>query len=117
MMIVTTIRNAMTGPGAHLLGRFFAHMAFCLSTSFAADIHAQNYSDIWWNASESGWGLTLVDHDTQLAGVWYTYTGAGRPVWYVMPAAPFTQGKRFATLDIYQATGPAYNVTFDLGNL
>src|SRR5206468_9886700 len=27
---------------------------------------AANYSDLWWNPSESGWGLTIADHDTTL---------------------------------------------------
>jgi hypothetical protein len=104
-----SMRSRMAGPGV----RIFTCIVFCLATAFAPAVHAQNFSDIWWNPNESGWGLTLVDHQTQLAGVWYTYTPAGRPVWYVMPAASFTQGKRFVTLDIYQSTGPGYNVAFN----
>jgi hypothetical protein len=76
-------------------------------------LHAQNYTDIWWNPNEPGWGLTLVDHDSQLAGVWYTYDIAGRPVWYVMPAAAFTQSRRFVSGDLYRTTGPAYNIAFN----
>jgi carboxyl-terminal processing protease len=92
---------------------FFYCLPLCLATLAVPAAYAQNYSDIWWNPNEAGWGLTLVDHETQLAGVWYTYTQTGKPIWYVMPAGVFNQGKRFATLDIYQTTGPAYNVPFN----
>jgi hypothetical protein len=90
-----------------------ACLVFCLAALSSTTALAQNYSDIWWNPNGSGWGLTLVDHDTQLAAVWYTYDLNERPVWYVMPAEAFSPDKRFATLDIYRTAGPAYNVNFN----
>jgi hypothetical protein len=68
---------------------------------------AQNHSDIWWNPNESGWGITIADHETQLFAVWYTYRADGRPVWFVIPGGTFTQGKRLFQGDIYQTTGPS----------
>ena len=96
-----------------LLNRIVLLLALCCSAMFSHAAHAQNYSDIWWNPSESGWGLTLADHDTQLFGVWYTYAPNGSPTWYVIPGGTFTQGKRFFSADIYQTTGPAYNTPFN----
>ena len=33
-----------------------------------------DFTDLWWNPSESGWGLSLVQHPTRaMFGVWYTY--------------------------------------------
>ena len=52
--------------------------------------HAANYSDIWWNPAESGWGITLADHETTLFGVWYTYRADGKPVWYTIPGGTFS---------------------------
>jgi hypothetical protein len=73
-----------------------------------------NYSDIWWNPLESGWGLTVADHQTQMFVVWYTYRQDGAPTWYVMPGGTFTEGKRLFTGDAYQTTGPAYtSATFN----
>ena len=68
---------------------------------------AQNHSDIWWNPAESGWGITIADHESQLFAVWYTYRPDGRPIWYVIPGGTFSEGKRRFQGDIYATTGPA----------
>ena len=47
--------------------------------------HAENYSDMWWSPSESGWGITIADHETQLFAVWYTYDTDGSPLWFTIP--------------------------------
>ncbi len=73
---------------------------------------SQNYSDIWWNPNESGWGLTLADHGTQMFAVWYTYRQDGSSTWFVVPGGTFTQGKRLFSGDMYQTTGPPYSATF-----
>ena len=67
----------------------------------------QNQSDIWWNPAESGWGITIADHESQLFAVWYTYRPDGRPVWYVIPGGTFSEGKRRFQGDIYATTGPS----------
>jgi hypothetical protein len=96
-----------------LFNRAFVSLALYCAAIVPLVARAQNYSDIWWNPDESGWGLTLADHDTQLFGVWYTYAADGRPTWYVIPGGTFTQGKRLFSADIYRTTGPAYNAPFD----
>jgi alpha-tubulin suppressor-like RCC1 family protein len=70
---------------------------------------AANYSDIWWNPNESGWGLTLADHETQLFAVWYTYESSGKPVWFTIPGGTFTANRRFFAGDVYSTTGPCYS--------
>lgn len=73
-----------------------------------------NYSDIWWNPSESGWGMTIADHETQLFAVWYTYDANGRPTWFVIPGGEFTQNRRIFNGTLYQTRGPCYReATFD----
>ena len=42
---------------------------------------ASNYTDIWWNAAESGWGLTLAHQGNTVFGLWYTYDSMGRAQW------------------------------------
>jgi Spy/CpxP family protein refolding chaperone len=35
---------------------------------------AANYTDLWWNPNESGWGITITQHPTnQIWAIWYTY--------------------------------------------
>ena len=74
---------------------------------------AENYSDLWWNPSESGWGLTIADHETQLFAVWYTYRSDGKPTWFVIPGGSFDSSRHVFTGDIYQTTGPPYSAPFD----
>ena len=45
--------------------------------ALALPVASQNHSDIWWNPAESGWGITIADHETQLFAVWYTYRADG----------------------------------------
>jgi hypothetical protein len=84
-------------------------VSLAVTTSGTAPPPSSNYSDIWWNPSESGWGLTIADHETQLFAVWYTYRQDGSPTWFVIPGGSFSQGRRIFAGDIYQTTGPRYD--------
>src|SRR5207247_2231401 len=44
-----------------------------------------SYGDLWWNASESGWGVSISQQYRTLFAVWYAYRSDGQPTWYVMP--------------------------------
>jgi hypothetical protein len=86
---------------------------FCLVLAPLA-ARAQNYSDIWWNSAESGWGLTIADHQSNLFAVWFTYRQDGKPTWYVIPGGTFTNNHTHFVGDIYTTTGPAFsNASFD----
>ena len=46
-----------------------------LRRTSAPDVPAVDYTDLWWNPNESGWGLNIVQHASQPTSsrVWYTY--------------------------------------------
>jgi hypothetical protein len=68
-----------------------------------------DYTDLWYNANESGWGLNLVQHaSNNVFGVIYTYEAPNRPVWYVMPGGSWTTSTIF--------TGTLYHVSATAGN-
>jgi cytochrome c553 len=73
-----------------------------------------DYSDLWYNASESGWGLNLVQHapSNNVFGVIYTYEAPNRPVWYVMPGGKWTTASIFTGF-VYHVTGAPGNVPFN----
>jgi hypothetical protein len=64
----------------------------------AQSVPAANFTDMWWNPSESGWGVSIVQHPShQLYAVWYTYdprelesTGQHKPLWVVMSGGTWT---------------------------
>jgi hypothetical protein len=45
---------------------------------------ATNYSDIWWNPAESGWGINLFQQDSIMFATWFTYGAGNRDQWFVM---------------------------------
>src|SRR5205085_8410837 len=48
---------------------------------------APSYEGLWWNSSESGWGLSVAHQGDVLFVVWYTFDHDGSPMWLVMPDA------------------------------
>ena len=99
----------LTSDSSLLTSFHIDDVALSVTTSTTTPPPSSNYSDIWWNPSESGWGLTIADHETQLFAVWYTYRQDGSPTWFVIPGGTFSQGRRIFTGDIYQTTGPRYD--------
>src|SRR5206468_3246327 len=65
-----------------------------------------DYSDIWWNANESGWGLNVAQRaNGNMYATWFVYAADGSPMWYVMPGGRWTDASTFEG-DVYRATGP-----------
>jgi lysyl endopeptidase len=63
-------------------------------------VPAANYTDLWWNPAESGWGLTVTQHpNNKIFAIWYTYDprepdsatpGNFKPLWIVMSDGTWT---------------------------
>ncbi|MEP7328794.1 MAG: peptidylprolyl isomerase, partial [Betaproteobacteria bacterium] len=64
-----------------------------------------DYTDLWWNQNESGWGVSLTQQFGTIFAAWYAYDTAGNPVWYVATNCPVTSAG--CTGDLYQVTGGA----------
>jgi hypothetical protein len=65
-----------------------------------------DYTDLWWNPTESGWGLNLIQHPSRaIFGVWYTYELDGTRTWFVMPGGSWTSADTF-TGALYATNGP-----------
>jgi Copper type II ascorbate-dependent monooxygenase, C-terminal domain len=69
-----------------------------------------DYSDLWWNSEESGWGATITHRGTKMFVVMYTYDQSRNPIWYVAsdctaaatPTVPATTG---CNGDLYRVSG------------
>ena len=79
---------------------------------------AANYTDMWFNAGESGWGVSIVQHATtnQVYAVWYTYdprepdpsTGQFKPLWIVMAGGSWTTPTTLSG-PVYVTNGRPFN--------
>ena len=95
----------------------FLRVLFSLFTALAAVVGSSSASSytidttsspsiltgLWWNANESGWGLTITQQYGVIFVAIYTYDAASNPIWYVITNCPVVAGG--CTGDIYRATG------------
>lgn len=63
---------------------------------------AGQYSDLWWNPQESGWGVNVVQQEETAFVTLFVYAPDGSPTWYVAPSARVTH---------YGSAGPLFNGT------
>lgn len=62
-----------------------------------------NYTDLWWNPNESGWGVSLTQQFSIIFAAWFTYDATGNPIWYVATNCQLV--KSACTGDLYQVQG------------
>ncbi len=92
----------------------YPHLAQYLSAAVGP---TADYSDLWWNPNESGWGLNLVQHPSNMIfGVWYTYEADGTRTWFVLPSGTWTSSTTY-TGALYVTNGPPYTVPFVAGQV
>ena len=75
-----------------------------------------NVQDMWWNPSENGWGMSLIQHNDTLFGAFYIYDSNGKPTWFVMPGGSWDPGHTIYSGSLYQPTGTPF-FAYDVQNL
>ena len=71
-----------------------------------------NYTDMWWTATESGWGISLVQHPSNIIfGAWFTYDEQGQPHWYVVPGCEMIGD--YCTGTLYETSGSPFSAPFN----
>lgn len=63
----------------------------------------ENYRGLWWNPAESGWGMSIAQHNDMIFGALYSYDQAGKAAWYVMDSCPLLGVS--CTSNIYKVSG------------
>jgi len=74
-------------------------------------VPAVDYTDLWYNANESGWGMAISHQSDVMFLAWYVYDSGGKPFWYVAPACAVSGSGCSGSL--YRTTGPALGPTFN----
>ncbi|MCR4298414.1 MAG: hypothetical protein NUV75_06645 [Gallionella sp.] len=64
---------------------------------------ATDYSALWWNENESGWGVALTQQYETIFATLYSYDASGNPVWYVASNCPLSGNG--CTGELYQVSG------------
>lgn len=112
-------------PGAHVIHAAVLPSCMVYPNATASLVHHVttaskpriDYSDMWWNPAESGWGLSFIQHVSgQAFAVWYTYREDLSPQWFVIPAGVWTSSTTYSGA-IYRTTGPAWALRFDPTNV
>src|ERR1700712_2114545 len=75
-----------------------------MATSWSTD-----QSDLWWNASESGWGIQFVQRGSAIFATMFVYDSAGKPIWYAATMEAVGGGSWSG--DLYVAEGPSFAAT------
>jgi len=65
-----------------------------------------NYTDLWWNPSESGWGLGLTQQYGVIFLTWFVYESTGRPTWFVASKCTVTATNDGCSGTLYVTDGP-----------
>lgn len=74
-------------------------------------IRGLDYTDLWWNQSESGWGMAIAQQAANMFLAWYVYDSAGKPVWYVASNCAVSGNGCAGAL--YRTVGPSFGPTFN----
>jgi hypothetical protein len=87
-----------------------------LSISGPAGGPAGDLSDIWWNPTENGWGVSITHQNNAIFAVWFTYGTDGKPVWFPLPGGTWN-GNTY-TGKLYRTTSsPWVGVPYDASKL
>jgi hypothetical protein len=72
-----------------------------------------DYTGLWFNMQESGWGLSLFQGPTHaMFGLLFVYDNANRPEWYSIQGGHWTSSTTW-TGTVWRTTGPAFGGAFD----
>jgi lysyl endopeptidase len=79
----------------------------------AASGPLDDYSGLWFDPDEPGWGLSIMqDAQDRVLATWFAYDAESRPTWLVMPAATWTRAGAFEGA-LYRARGSAFELPYD----
>jgi hypothetical protein len=70
-----------------------------------------NYTALWWNADESGWGINLNHQGNIVFATLFTYADDGAPMWLVMSRGDRQADGSYSGA-LHRTTGPAFNAAW-----
>ncbi|MBL8510649.1 MAG: hypothetical protein JNM52_03295, partial [Betaproteobacteria bacterium] len=97
-----------------IVRQIFATLPTCKFSGFersnSPDFLDFNFTDLYWNPSESGWGINLTHQSDIIFATLFNYGADGKGIWLVMSNGARTSDSEYIYQDdLYQTTGPAFN--------
>ena len=71
---------------------------------------AVDFTDLWWNPAESGWGMAIAQQSGIAFVAWYVYDANGKPAWLVATCPMSGSG---CSGTVYRTQGPAFGPAFN----
>ncbi len=95
-----------------MLKRLFLALLLFAAAGRAAAI---DFTDLWYLALESGWGVNVVQSDSFLFVTFFIYGADGKPTWYTAQLTLDSSGNYNGGL--YATTGTYYAAPWAPGSL
>lgn len=70
-----------------------------------------NYTALWWNQNESGWGINVTQQGDIVFATLFTYDSFGAPMWLVASEARRQGSSDIFSGALYRTTGPVFNAS------
>ncbi len=84
-----------------------------LTLSPLAQAGGTDYTDVWWNSQQPGWGMNLATQDNRIYATLHAYDSNGAPLWYV--AYLNERDDKSFTGDVYSFTSTPTNAPLSPG--
>lgn len=62
--------------------RLAAAFSFAFALAATPASAATDYTDLWWDSFESGWGVNFIQADDFIFSTFFIYGPSGQPTWY-----------------------------------
>lgn len=99
-----TFSDANTGTFAYTINKVAGSKSITRQAFAAGAVQPSvDYTDLWWNPNESGWGVALTQQYDMIFAALYSYDSSGNAIWYVASSCPVVGSG--CTGDLYQVTG------------
>lgn len=66
-----------------------------------------NYTDLWWDSNQPGWGMNIMVKNDQFFATWFVYDAAGRAAWYTFQGGNWVGNQCYGG-PIQKVSGPPW---------
>ena len=105
--------NAILKRSLRGLVRAVAAIATVCLPAHAASYGTTDYTDLWYNPAESGWGVNVIQQSNVIFATLFVYGADTAPSWFVASDVEPSPASSLTVFSgtLYKTTGPGYTAT------